>query len=163
MLAIRLKRVGRSGHAQFRVIVQEHRFSPKSGKVVETVGSYNPHTKIATLDKDAVKRHLDNGAQPSERVVKIFKKEKIDLPKWVVEPKQRKKEPKKKTEEAAEASTAAGKPAEEAKPEEKAEAPKDDKKSDEPAKEEAESEKSAENKADAKKDDKEEPKNSSTQ
>ncbi len=83
MLAIRLQRTGRSGHAQFRVIVQESRLSPTSGKVVAQLGSYNPHTKVVAIDKDKASLYLEHGAQPSSTVVSLFKKEGIKLPKWV--------------------------------------------------------------------------------
>lgn len=82
MLAIRMKRTGRRGHAQYRVVVQDSRFSPSSGRVVAFIGSYNPHTKTAALDKQKATGYLDNGAQPSDRVAKLFEKEGIKLPKW---------------------------------------------------------------------------------
>jgi small subunit ribosomal protein S16 len=83
MLAIRLQRTGRTGHAQFRVIVQDDRFSPKSGRVVAYVGSYDPHTKAAKLDGEKISKYLENGAQPSDRVAQLLKKEGIKLPSWV--------------------------------------------------------------------------------
>lgn len=83
MLAIRLQRTGRSGHSQFRMIVQDSRFSPKRGKVVAYLGSYNPHTKAATLDSQKASEYLKNGAQPSDRAARILKKEGIKLPGWV--------------------------------------------------------------------------------
>lgn len=86
MLVIRLQRTGRKGHAQFRVVVQDSRRTPTSGKIVAQVGTYNPHTKVAVLDKERAQTYLDNGAQPSDRVVLLFKKEGIKLPKWVTLP-----------------------------------------------------------------------------
>jgi small subunit ribosomal protein S16 len=83
MLAIRMQRTGRSGHAQFRVVVQDSRFNPKSGRVVEYLGSYNPHTKTSILNGEKISKYLENGAQPSERVARILQKEGIKLPKWV--------------------------------------------------------------------------------
>lgn len=83
MLAIRLQRTGRSNHAQFRLIVQDSRFSPKSGRVVAYLGSYDPHTKAATFDLDKAKGYLKNGAQPSDRVATLLKKEGLKLPTWV--------------------------------------------------------------------------------
>ena len=83
MLAIRMQRTGRRGHAQFRVIVQDDRFSPKSGRIVAYVGSYDPHTKVAQLDTEKITGYLGNGAQPSDRVAKILKKEGLKLPAWV--------------------------------------------------------------------------------
>ena len=52
MLVIRMQRTGRAGHAMFRVVVQDSRRTPTSGKVVAALGSYDPHTKAVTLDKD---------------------------------------------------------------------------------------------------------------
>ncbi len=83
MLAIRLQRTGRKGHAQYRMIVQDSHRAPSSGKVVTFLGSYNPHTKVATIDKEKAQRFLDNGAQPSDRVAGLLKKEGVTLPKWV--------------------------------------------------------------------------------
>lgn len=83
MLVIRLQRTGRKGHAQFRVVVQDSRRTPSSGRVVALLGSYNPHSKEATLNKELAAKYLGNGAQPSDRVVRLFQAEKIDLPKWV--------------------------------------------------------------------------------
>jgi small subunit ribosomal protein S16 len=83
MLTIRMQRTGRSGHAQFRVVVQDSRFSPTSGRVVAYVGSYNPHTKVAAIDKEKIAGYLSNGAQPSPRVVALLKKESVKLPSWV--------------------------------------------------------------------------------
>jgi small subunit ribosomal protein S16 len=91
MLAIRLQRTGRSGHAQFRVIVQDSRFSPTRGRVVSYLGNYNPHTKVAALDSEKAAQYLSSGAQPSDTVARLFKKEGIKLPAWVKleEPKKR--------------------------------------------------------------------------
>jgi small subunit ribosomal protein S16 len=86
MLAIRMQRTGRSGHAQYRVIVQDSRFSPTSGRVVAYLGSYNPHTKETTLDGEKAASYLKNGAQPSSRVVRLLKNQGVKLPDWVVEP-----------------------------------------------------------------------------
>ncbi len=84
MLAIRMQRTGRKGHAAFRVVVQDSRLSPKSGKVVERLGSYDPHTKQTNLVKDRAEHFLKNGAQPSPRVAALLKAQGIKLPEWVV-------------------------------------------------------------------------------
>lgn len=91
MLTIRMQRTGRSGHAQFRMIVQDSRFSPTRGRVVSYLGSYNPHTKEAVIDGQKASQYLENGAQPSERAALILKKEGVKLPGWVKlsDPKQR--------------------------------------------------------------------------
>jgi len=83
MLAIRMQRTGRKGHAQFRLIVQESRRSPSSGNIVAALGNYDPHTKAITLDKEKAATFLNNGAQPSARVAMLLKKEGVKLPSWV--------------------------------------------------------------------------------
>ena len=85
MLAIRLQRVGRKGLPIYRVAVQEAQRHPSSGRVVAYVGTYNPHTKEVNLQKDAAQKYLDNGAQPTPRVVKLLKAEGVKLPSWVKE------------------------------------------------------------------------------
>lgn len=83
MLVIRFQRTGRKGHAQFRVVVQDSRRTPTSGKIVAQIGTYDPHTKNANLNKERAEHYLAHGAQPSDRVVRLFTVEGIDLPKWV--------------------------------------------------------------------------------
>ena len=117
MLAIRLQRNGRKALPLYRIVVQEAQRHPLSGRIVAQVGSYNPHTKAITLDKAEVEKYLNNGAQPSGRVIRILVKEGVKMPKWVKMPtekkaaakhadKLRKNQPKEEeapTEEAAEA------------------------------------------------------------
>lgn len=155
MLAIRLQRTGRRGHAQFRLVAQDSRFSPTSGRVVAFLGSYDPHSKAVSIDKEAAVEFLKNGAQPSPRAASLLKREGVKLPDWVAEPAKKKGElrnPEKlrrnrpaeeKVEKPAEAvatdDTAATEEATEAEPaaEEKAEEPAEAAASEEPAKEEA--------------------------
>jgi small subunit ribosomal protein S16 len=89
MLAIRMQRTGRKGHAMFRVIVQESRLTPTSGRVVAQIGHYDPHAKSATLEKEKAVYYLSNGAQPSERVARLFEAQGIELPSWVVKAEQK--------------------------------------------------------------------------
>ena len=86
MLAIRLQRNGRTHNPVYRIIVQEAQRHPLSGRVVAEIGHYDPQAKVTTLDKEKVKFYLEHGAQPSSRMVRILKAEKIALPKWVAEP-----------------------------------------------------------------------------
>lgn len=92
MLAIRLQRIGRKGYPVYRLAVQEAQRHPSSGRVVAYVGSYNPHTKEAKLDTERAQKYLDNGAQPTPRVVKLLEEAGATLPKWV-----KKSTPKQKT------------------------------------------------------------------
>ncbi|HEY8992331.1 MAG TPA: 30S ribosomal protein S16 [Candidatus Microsaccharimonas sp.] len=91
MLAIRLQRVGRKGYPTYRLAVQESQRHPSSGRVVAYVGSYNPHTKDVTVKVEEVQKFLDNGAQPTPRVVKLIKEAGVKLPSWVVVPSDDKK------------------------------------------------------------------------
>jgi len=86
MLAIRLQRLGRKGYPVYRLAVQESQRHPSSGRVVAYVGSYNPHTKEANVQVEAAQKYLDNGAQPTPRVVKLLKDAGVKLPKWVKQP-----------------------------------------------------------------------------
>jgi len=83
MLVIRLQRTGRKGHAQFRVVVQDSRRTPTSGKIVAQLGTYDPHAKTTHIDKERAAHYLEHGAQPSDRVVLLLKTEGVVLPKWV--------------------------------------------------------------------------------
>ncbi len=86
MLVIRLQRTGRKGHAQFRVVVQDSRRTPTSGRVVAKIGHYDPHTKQTVVNKEQAQYYLDHGAQPTDRVALLLKKEGVKLPKWVTLP-----------------------------------------------------------------------------
>ncbi len=83
MLVIRLQRTGRKKLANFRIVVQDSRRTPSSGKVVAYLGNYDPHTKSFKIDKEKAGFFLKNGAQPSEKVIILLKKEKVTLPEWV--------------------------------------------------------------------------------
>ena len=85
MLAIRLQRLGRKDYPVYRLAVQESHRHPTSGRVVAYVGSYNPHTKDANIQVEVAQKYLDNGAQPTPRVVKLLKEAGVKLPSWVKE------------------------------------------------------------------------------
>lgn len=67
----------------FRVVVQDSRLTPTSGRVVAQLGSYDPHAKTTTLVKEKAEFYLSHGAQPSDRVVRLFEHEGVKLPNWV--------------------------------------------------------------------------------
>ena len=83
MLVIRMQRTGRKGHAQFRVVVQDSRRTPTSGKIVANLGHYNPHSKELVVDKEKAAFYLEHGAQPSERAARLLKNNGVKLPAWV--------------------------------------------------------------------------------
>jgi len=71
MLNIRLSRVGKKGHAQYKVVVAE-KSSPVKGKFVEQVGSYDPHTKELKVKKDRIEHWISKGAACSDTVKNLF-------------------------------------------------------------------------------------------
>ena len=83
MLAIRFQRTGRRNQPKFRVVVQDSRRTPTSGRVVANLGHYNPHTKEHGVDFDRLQTYLRHGAQPSPRVVHLLVSHKVELPSWV--------------------------------------------------------------------------------
>lgn len=100
MLVIRLARGGRSKYPVYRIVAAESSRAA-TGKFVEVLGHYNPHTKDLVIKKEETIKRLSHGAQPSNSVIRLLKQEKIDLPSWVkLETKNRK--PKNEPEEAPE-------------------------------------------------------------
>jgi len=97
MLRIRLSRVGKKNKAQFRVTVANGRRSP-SGKFIEILGYYNPHTKEKYFDKERVKYWISKGAKPSLTVHNFLVDSGIINDKKVVSWKPKKKEKPKKEE-----------------------------------------------------------------
>lgn len=86
MLAIRMQRTGRKGHAMFRVVVQDSRRTPSSGKVVAQLGSYDPHAKNLQLNKEKAAFYLEHGAQPSDRAARLLAADGVKMPAWVTLP-----------------------------------------------------------------------------
>jgi small subunit ribosomal protein S16 len=100
MLVIRLARQGRTKYPVYRVVAADQRRAATS-KYVANLGHYNPHTKEIVLHKEKIEMYLSNGAQASDRVLRLLKAEGIKLPAWATTH-DRNKAPK-KVEEAAEA------------------------------------------------------------
>ena len=73
---IRLKRMGSKERPFYRIVVADSR-SPRDGRFIETVGTYNPLTQPeqVTLKEEAIMGWLNNGAQPSDTVRNILSKE----------------------------------------------------------------------------------------
>ncbi|TSC71601.1 MAG: small subunit ribosomal protein S16 [Parcubacteria group bacterium Gr01-1014_38] len=76
MLKIRLARVGKRGHATFRIVVTEHTRPPKSGSLT-SLGSYDPHTNTVRVDAERLKLYLSRGAKPSPTVHNLLVERKI--------------------------------------------------------------------------------------
>ena len=72
---IRLKRVGAKNAPYFRVVVADSR-SPRDGRFIEEIGSYQPLKKgeNCKLDLERAKYWVSKGAQPSDTVASFIKK-----------------------------------------------------------------------------------------
>ena len=72
---IRLRRMGAKKAPFYRVIVADER-SPRDGKFIDEIGYYNPLTEPAEIKIDAAKaeKWLNDGAQPTETVKALLKK-----------------------------------------------------------------------------------------
>ncbi|MBR5509251.1 MAG: 30S ribosomal protein S16 [Lachnospiraceae bacterium] len=71
---IRLRRMGQKKAPFYRVIVADSR-SPRDGRFIDEIGTYDPNTDPSTfnIDEEAAKKWIANGAQPTEVVAKLFK------------------------------------------------------------------------------------------
>ncbi len=71
---IRLRRMGQKKAPFYRIVVADSR-SPRDGRFIEEIGYYDPtkEPSVMKVDEEAAKRWLNNGAQPTEMVGKIFK------------------------------------------------------------------------------------------
>ncbi len=76
---IRLRRMGYKKHPFYRVIVADSR-SPRDGRFIEEIGTYDPNSDPSTIkiDADLAKKWLANGAQPTETVAKLLKQAGIE-------------------------------------------------------------------------------------
>ena len=80
MVRIRLRRVGAKKKPLYRIIVVDRR-KDGLGDVIETVGSYDNRSnpKVIKINKERVTYWLEKGAQPTETVKNLLRKEKIDV------------------------------------------------------------------------------------
>lgn len=77
-LKIRLARAGAKKRPFYRIVIADSR-SPRDGRFIERIGSYNPmvakdHPERLVLDAERAKHWLGVGAQPTERVARFFGK-----------------------------------------------------------------------------------------
>ena len=75
MVKIRLQRVGKKKAPFYHVVVADSR-SPRDGKIVEKIGTYNPMTDPAevVLDNEKVATWIKNGAKPTDTVKALIEK-----------------------------------------------------------------------------------------
>ena len=74
MVKIRLRRMGAKKAPYYRIVVADSR-SPRDGRCIEEIGTYNPLTTPATITVDAEKAQtwIKNGAQPTDTVRGLMK------------------------------------------------------------------------------------------
>ena len=75
---IRLKRMGAKKKPFYRVVVADARF-PRDGRFIEEIGTYDPlaDPSVVKIDAESAKKWISNGAQPTETVRALLKKEGI--------------------------------------------------------------------------------------
>ena len=75
---IRLRRMGAKKAPFYRVVVADSRY-PRDGRFIEEIGYFNPMTEPAEvkIDAEKAKKWISNGAQPTDTVRAILKKENI--------------------------------------------------------------------------------------
>lgn len=135
MLSIRLRRTGKKGQPTYRIVVADER-APIYGNYIELLGTFNPNTKVITLNKEKATDWMNKGAKPTNTVGKIFIKEGLKHNSIVIKKfravskaeleKEKAEDEKEKAQEAAE-KEAAKAAFEEKIEQEKSEAPKEDK------------------------------------
>ena len=78
MVKIRLRRIGAKKAPFYRVVVADSRF-PRDGRFIEVIGTYDPTKEPAEvkIDADKAKQWISNGAQPTETVKALLKKNNI--------------------------------------------------------------------------------------
>ena len=75
MVKIRLQRQGKKRAPFYHIVVADSR-SPRDGKIIEQLGTYDPMTEPATikLDKEKVEKWIKNGAKPTDTVKVLIEK-----------------------------------------------------------------------------------------
>jgi small subunit ribosomal protein S16 len=75
MIRIRLRRIGKTHHASYRMVVA-NKTAKRDGAFLETLGSFDPHSDPPTVNIDAAKtlEWISKGAQPSEAAEKLLRR-----------------------------------------------------------------------------------------
>ena len=75
MVKIRLRRMGAKKAPFYRIVVADSR-SPRDGRCIEEIGTYNPllETENITVDVERAQTWIKNGAQPTDTVRGLLKK-----------------------------------------------------------------------------------------
>ena len=76
MVKIRLQREGKKKAPFYHIVVADSR-SPRDGKIIEQIGTYDPmqEPSVLKLDKEKVEKWIKNGAKPTDTVKRLIEKE----------------------------------------------------------------------------------------
>ena len=74
MVKIRLTRLGDKKAPFYRIVVADER-SPRDGRNIDEIGTYDPNQEpaVVKVDEEAAKKWIANGAKPTETVARLFK------------------------------------------------------------------------------------------
>ena len=74
MVKIRLKRLGQKKAPFYRIVVADER-SPRDGRNIDEIGTYDPNQEpaVVKVDEEAAKEWIANGAKPTDTVARLFK------------------------------------------------------------------------------------------
>ena len=74
MVKIRLKRLGQKKAPFYRIVVADER-SPRNGRNIDEIGTYDPNQEpaVVKVDEEAAKKWIANGAKPTDTVARLFK------------------------------------------------------------------------------------------
>lgn len=75
MVKIRLQRAGKKKTPFYHIVVADSK-SPRDGRIIEKIGSYDPMTEPSTivLDSEKVEKWIKNGAKPTDTVKRLIEK-----------------------------------------------------------------------------------------
>ena len=76
MVKIRLQRAGKKKAPFYHIVIADSK-SPRDGKIIEQIGTYNPMTEPSelVLDREKVAQWIKNGAKPTDTVERLIEKE----------------------------------------------------------------------------------------
>ena len=77
MLKIRLKRIGRKNDPSFRIVLIDSQKGPKSGKINQILGFYEPRKNVTNVEGEEIKSWIKKGAQVSDTVWNILISQKV--------------------------------------------------------------------------------------
>ena len=76
MVKIRLQRAGKKKAPFYHIVIADSK-SPRDGKIIEQIGTYNPMTEPSelVLDREKIAQWIKNGAKPTDTVKRLIEKE----------------------------------------------------------------------------------------